>query len=42
MIAVLTSRDPDVSGLKADNPLAPLGLVDEDVRLALVDRAHGR
>ena len=42
VIAVLTSRDPDVAGLKADNPFGRLGLVDEDVRLALVDRAHGR
>jgi len=42
VIAVLTSRDPDVSGLKADNPFGRLGLVDEEVRLTLVDRAHGR
>lgn len=42
VIAVLTSRDPDVRGLKADNPFARLGLVDEDTRLALVDVAHGR
>ncbi len=42
VIAVLTSRDPDVRGLKADNPLARLGLVDEDTRLAMVDQAHGR
>ena len=42
VIAVLTSRDPNARGLKADNPLARLGLVDEDVRLELVDRAHER
>ena len=28
VVAVLTSRDPDARGLKADNPLASLGLVD--------------
>jgi transcriptional regulator with XRE-family HTH domain len=42
VIAVLTSRDPDVRGLKADNPFARLGLIDEGARLALVDQAHGR
>lgn len=42
VVAVLTSRDSDVRGLKADNPLARLGLIDEDARLQLVDRAHGR
>lgn len=42
VIAVLTSRDPDARGLKADNPFARLGLVDEDTRLALLDHAHGR
>jgi hypothetical protein len=39
-VAVLTSRDPDVRGLKADNPFARLGLIDEDTRLALVQDAH--
>lgn len=42
VVAVLTSRDPDTRGLKADNPFARLGLVDEDTRLALLDRARGR
>lgn len=42
VVAVLTSRDPDVRGLKADNPFARLGLIDEDIRLALLDQAHGR
>jgi hypothetical protein len=42
VVAVLTSRDPDVRGLKADNPFARLGLIDEDIRLSLVDRARGR
>lgn len=42
VVAVLTSRDPDCRGLKADNPFARLGLVDEDVRLALLDLARGR
>lgn len=42
VVAVLTSRDPDTRGLKADNPLARLGLVDEDTRLALLDRARER
>ncbi len=42
VIAVLTSRDPDARGLKADNPLARLGLVDETTRLALLDSARGR
>lgn len=42
VVAVLTSRDPDARGLKADNPFAPLGLVDEDTRLALLDQARGR
>lgn len=42
VIAVLTSRDPDARGLKADNPFARLGLVDEDTRLAFVARARGR
>ena len=32
--------DPDVRGLKADNPFARLGLIDEDTRLALVHNAH--
>lgn len=40
VVAVLTSRDPDVRGLKADNPFARLGLVDEGTRLALVQDAH--
>ena len=40
VVAVLTSRDPDVRGLKADNPFARLGLIDEDTRLALVHNAH--
>ena len=34
VVAVLTSRDPDVRGLKADNPFARLGLVDEDTGMA--------
>jgi transcriptional regulator with XRE-family HTH domain len=42
VVAVLTSRDPDARGLKADNPFARLGLVDEDTRLALVQHAHPR
>jgi len=42
VVAVLTSRDPDVRGLKADNPFARLGLVDEDTRLALLRRARAR
>lgn len=42
VVAVLTSRDPEVRGLKADNPFARLGLVDEGTRLELVDLAHGR
>jgi len=42
VVAVLTSRDPDVRGLKADNPFARLGLIDEDIRLSLVDQARGR
>jgi transcriptional regulator with XRE-family HTH domain len=42
VVAVLTSRDPDVRGLKADNPFARLGLIDEDTRLALVRDAHAR
>ncbi len=40
VVAVLVSRDPDVRGLKADNPFARLGLIDEDTRLALVQDAH--
>ena len=40
--AVLTSRDPDARGLKADNPFARLGMVDEDTRLALPGRARAR
>ncbi len=40
VVAVLTSRDPEARGLKADNPLARLGLVDEGTRLALLERAH--
>lgn len=42
VVAVLTSRDPDIRGLKADNPFARLGLIDEDARLALVRHAHAR
>jgi transcriptional regulator with XRE-family HTH domain len=42
VIAVLTSRDPDARTLKADNPFARLGLIDEDARLALVQQAHAR
>ena len=42
VVAVLTSRDPDARGLKADNPFARLGLVDEDTRLALLRRARAR
>ena len=42
VVAVLTSRDPDVRGLKADNPFARLELIDESARLALLDRARGR
>ena len=42
VVAVLTSRDPDVHGLKADNPFARLGLIDEDTRLSLLDQARGR
>lgn len=42
VVAVLTSRDPDVRGLKADNPFARLGLIDEDTRLALLELARGR
>jgi transcriptional regulator with XRE-family HTH domain len=42
VVAVLTSCDPDVRGLKADNPFARLGLIDEDTRLALVRDAHAR
>ncbi len=42
VIAVLTSRDPDARGLKADNPFARLGVIDEDTRLALLDRARER
>lgn len=42
VVAVLTSRDPDVRGLKADNPFARLGLIDESTRLALLDQARGR
>lgn len=41
-IAVLTSRDPDTRALKADNPFARLGLVDEDTRLTMVRQAHAR
>lgn len=41
VIAALTSRDPDVRGLKADNPFARLGVVDEDRRLELLDQIHG-
>ena len=39
VVAVLTSRDPDARGLKADNRFGRLGLVDEDIRLALVQDA---
>ncbi len=42
VVAVLTSRDPDARGLKADNPFARLGLVDEDTRLDLLERARAR
>jgi transcriptional regulator with XRE-family HTH domain len=42
VVAVLTSRDPDARGLKADNPFARLGLIDEDTRLGLVQDAHAR
>lgn len=42
VVAVLTSRAPDARGLKADNPFARLGLIDEDTRLALLDVARGR
>lgn len=42
VIAALTSRDPDARGLKADNPFARLGLVDEDTRLGLLEQARGR
>ena len=42
VVAVLTSRDPGIRGLKADNPFARLGLIDEDTRLALVRHAHAR
>jgi hypothetical protein len=42
VVAVLTSRDPDARGLKADNPLARLGLVDEGTRLALLRQARAR
>jgi hypothetical protein len=42
VVAVLTSRDPEARGLKADDPFARLGLVDEDTRLALVQDAHTR
>ena len=42
VVAVLTSRDPDAHGLKADNPFARLGLVDEDTRLAVLRQAHAR
>ena len=42
VIAVLTSRDPEARGLKADNPFARLGLIDENVRLSLLGQARGR
>ena len=42
VVAVLTSRDPDARGLKADNPFARLGLVDEGKRLALLRQAYAR
>ena len=42
VVGVLTSRDPDVRGLKADNPFARLGLIAEDDRLELLERARGR
>jgi transcriptional regulator with XRE-family HTH domain len=42
VIAVLTSQDPDARTLKADNPFARLGLVNEETRLALVQQAHAR
>lgn len=42
VVAVLTSRDPDTRGLKADNPFARLGLIDEDTRLDLLRRARAR
>ena len=42
VVAVLTSRDADARGLKADNPFARLGLVDEDTRLAVLRQARAR
>lgn len=42
VIAVLTSPDPDARGLKADNPFARLGIIDEDTRLSLLKEASGR
>lgn len=42
VVAVLTSRDPDARGLKADNPFARLGLIAEAIRLSLLDQARGR
>ena len=42
VVAVLTSRDPDAHGLKADNPFARLGLVDEDTRLGVLRQARAR
>lgn len=42
VVAVLTSHDPDVRGLKANTPFARLGLIDEDIRLSLLDQARGR
>lgn len=41
VVAVLTSRDPEARGLKADNPFARLGLVDEGTRLELLGHAPG-
>lgn len=42
IVAVLTSRHPDARGLKADNPFARLGLIDEGTRLALLRQARAR
>jgi len=42
VVAVLTSRDPDARGLKADNPFARLRLIDEDTRLSLLRQARAR
>jgi transcriptional regulator with XRE-family HTH domain len=42
VVTILTSRDPEARGLKADNPFARLGVVDEDTRLALLRQARAR